>query len=92
MLPLEDESAGVLLAPLPEDERFASWHLVRPDGSISSRGAAGIGLLDALGLRRAASAASRLEGPVERLYSLVAEHRDKLGRVVPDGPAPLRFP
>ena len=82
----------MLVAPLAEDERYASWHLVRQDGSISSRGAAGIDLLDALGPARAARAAQRLEGPVERLYSLVAEHRDKLGHLVPDGPAPRRFP
>ena len=92
MLPLEDDAAGELVAPLPEGEHYASWHLVRPDGTVSSRGAAGIDLLDALGLPRVARALSRVERPLERLYSLVAEHRDKLGRFVPDGPAPRRFP
>jgi len=28
----------------------------------------------------------------DALYRLVAEHRDVFGRLVPDGPAPRRFP
>jgi hypothetical protein len=28
----------------------------------------------------------------DALYGFVAEHRDILGRFVPDGPAPRRFP
>jgi predicted DCC family thiol-disulfide oxidoreductase YuxK len=92
LLPLEDEAAEALVAPLPEQERFASWHLVRAGGRISSRGAAAIDLLRALGYARPARAAARVEGAIERLYGLVAEHRDKLGRFVPDGPAPRRFP
>jgi hypothetical protein len=91
-LPLEDEEAAALIAPLAEHERLASWHLVRPDGRISSRGVAGVELADVLGFERLAGAGSRLGGSIERLYRLVAEHRDELGRVVPDGPAPRRFP
>lgn len=82
-----------MLAPLPEGERFASWHLVGPGARLASRGAAAIELVDALGhpgLSRAISNAAATW--VERLYSLVAEHRDKLGGFVPDGPAPRRFP
>jgi predicted DCC family thiol-disulfide oxidoreductase YuxK len=92
LLPLADPEAAALLAPIPEDERFASWHLVRTDGRISSRGAAGIELLDALGYPTLSSAVSHVAGPVELLYTLVAEHRDKLGGFVPDGPAARRFP
>ena len=92
MLPLEDQAAKPLLAPLPEPERFAAWHLVRPDGRIASRGAAGIELLTALGYSRVSRTAAHVAGSVERLYTAVAEHRDKLGRLVPDGPAPRRFP
>jgi hypothetical protein len=91
-LPLEDPDAADLLGPLPERERFASWHVVRPGGGTSSRGTAGIDLLDALGFSRSSRAAARASGPIERLYGLVAKHRDKLGRFVPDGPAPRRFP
>jgi hypothetical protein len=28
----------------------------------------------------------------DALYRLVARHRERLGRLVPDGPAPRRFP
>jgi hypothetical protein len=92
LLPLEDDEADALLAPLPEEERFASWHLVRPGGQISSRGSAGVGLMSALGYELPARAASRPEGSVEWLYRLVSENRDKLGRFVPDRPGPRRFP
>jgi hypothetical protein len=77
---------------LPEPERFASWHLVQPNGHVCSRGQAGIELLYALRRRRAARVAARAARPIERLYGFVAAHRDKLGRFVPDGPAPRRFP
>jgi len=84
--------AAPLVAPLPEDERLASWHLSWPDGRVTSRGAAAIDLLRALGYPRSASAAKHVAEPVQRLYSFVAEHRDPLGRLVPDGPAPRRYP
>jgi hypothetical protein len=92
LLPFGDDAADMLLASLPEGEKFASWHLARPGGRISSRGNAGVDLLHALGYERPARAVSRFEGSIERLYRLVAENRDKLGRLVPDGPAPRRFP
>jgi predicted DCC family thiol-disulfide oxidoreductase YuxK len=92
LLPLEDSSADALVASLPERERYASWHLARTDGGVSSRGEAGIALLRALGYPRAAGAASRVAGPLEGLYGFVAEHRDALGRFAPDGPAPRRYP
>lgn len=92
MLPLEEPAARALLAPMPEAEQFASWHLVRLGGTIASRGEAGIELLDALGHPGVSRATARLAGPIDRLYGLVAKHRDKLGPLVPDGPAPHRFP
>jgi predicted DCC family thiol-disulfide oxidoreductase YuxK len=92
LLPLEDDAAEPLVAELPEQERLASWHLVRPGGRIASRGAAGIELLEALGHDRAARATGRAEPLFERAYTAVAEHRDRLGPLVPNGPAPRRFP
>jgi predicted DCC family thiol-disulfide oxidoreductase YuxK len=92
LLPLADEAAGPLLADLPEEERLASWHLVRPGGRVASRGAAGTELLEALGYKRVARAAGHGEPLAERAYALVADHRDRLGPLVPDGPAPRRFP
>ena len=42
---LQDERAVALLSGMPEAERMASWHLVRPDGAVSSAGAAAPTLL-----------------------------------------------
>jgi hypothetical protein len=81
-----------LLAGLSDGQRLASWHLVDRAGGISSRGEAGIALLHALGYARTRDAAARASGPIERLYAAVAAHRDQLGRLTPDGPAPRRFP
>jgi predicted DCC family thiol-disulfide oxidoreductase YuxK len=72
-LPLEDAEADRFLDPLPEDERSASWRLVRRDGSLLGYG----------GVR----------GRVpDAIYAFVARHRSFLGRLVPDGAAPRRFP
>jgi hypothetical protein len=92
LLPLEDPAAQPLLESLPEQERGESWHLALPEGRVSSRGAVAADLVDALGYRRTSRTVGRLSGPVEKLYTAVAEHRDRLGRFVPDGPAPHRFP
>lgn len=73
MLPLDDPAARPLLASLTDEERFASWRLVRRDGSL-----VGYGWVRG----RAPDAA----------YRLVARHRELLGRLVPDGPAPRRYP
>jgi predicted DCC family thiol-disulfide oxidoreductase YuxK len=40
-LPFGDEEALPFLAQIPENERFASWHLIRPDGRRFSRGIVG---------------------------------------------------
>ena len=65
--------ASALLASLAEEERFASWRLVKTDGSVLGYAVVRGRIPDAL-------------------YRLVADHRDLLGRLVPDGPAPRRFP
>jgi len=63
----------VFLENLPEDERRASWRLVKRDGTTISHGIVRGRLPDVL-------------------YRLVAGHRDCLGRIVPDGAAPRRYP
>jgi hypothetical protein len=51
---------------LPEERRYASAHIARPDGTVWS--------------------------PSIQPYRLVARNRERLGRLVPDGPAPRRYP
>jgi len=94
VLSMHDEEAARLLEPLPEDERFATWHLALDDGSIAGYGRGGVELLGAIRLTRPAG---RVLGYVpdrvlETLYRVVARNRDLLGRFVPDGPAPRRYP
>jgi hypothetical protein len=72
---------------VPEERRYASWHLAETDGTVISAGEAFQPLAERLAprLRPLAPLASVLYGPVAR-------RRDLLGRVVPDGPAPRRLP
>jgi hypothetical protein len=72
-VPLDDPAADLLLASVPAPERFASWRLVRRDGSVRGRGWARGRIPDGL-------------------YGLVARHRGRLGRLVPDGDGPYRYP
>jgi predicted DCC family thiol-disulfide oxidoreductase YuxK len=89
---LEDDEARSMLEPLPEDERPASWRLVRPDGSIVGRGAGAPVLLEAMRLTRPAGRLLAHVPPalLDAAYDLVARNRRRLGRLVPDGPAPRR--
>ena len=89
-----DEEAEPLLAPLPADERFASWHLALGDGLLVGYGTGGVELLRSMRLTRPAGRlfAAVPDRVLDALYGLVARHRGLLGRLVPDGPAPKRFP
>lgn len=91
---MRDQAAAVFLEPLPEDERFATWHLVRPDGSLAGHGAGLVELAQAMrSTRLAGRLLARLPSRMlEMVYAVIARHRSRLGRVVPDGPSPLRFP
>jgi len=40
-LPFDDEEARRFLEAIPEEERYANWHLIRPDGRRNSRGVIG---------------------------------------------------
>jgi hypothetical protein len=73
LLPLDDPEATRYLERLPEEERLASWRLVRRDGSIVGYG----------GIRGRAP---------DALYHALARNRAFLGRLVPDGTAPRRYP
>jgi hypothetical protein len=79
---------------LPEDERFATWYLVSPDGAFAGHGTGGVELLGALRLTRPAGRllAHVPGGVLDGAYEIVARRRELLGRFVPDRPGPRRFP
>ena len=87
LLGFRDERATPLLTGVPEEVRYASWHLAQPDGTVVSAGAAFRPLLERLAPR-----ARWLAPLLGAAYPLVARRRGLLGRLVPDGPAPARFP
>jgi hypothetical protein len=91
---MHDEAARPLLAPLPQDERFASWHLRLADGSLTGHGRGGVDVLQSMHRSRAAGRllASLPDSILDTLYGVLARHRTALGRLVPDGRAPRRYP
>jgi predicted DCC family thiol-disulfide oxidoreductase YuxK len=94
LLPLSDPEAATFLARLPEEERLSSWRLALPDGTLAGEGVGFPDLLRVVRLTRPIGVllevipARALNG----LYGLVARNRSLLGPIVPDGPAPRRFP
>ena len=94
VLPLDDAEAEPILARLPADERFSSWRVAHPDGSLAGYGAGGVELLRTLRLTRPASRLlEHVPGrALDALYRGVEHRRGLLGRLVPDGAAPRRFP
>jgi hypothetical protein len=94
LLPMRDPQASPYLDRPPEEERYATWHLVLLDGSLVGRGVGGVDLLDTMHLTRGLG---RLVGHVpdavlDRAYEVVASRRGRLGRLVPNRPGPRRFP
>lgn len=94
-LPMLDERAESSVALVPDDERFKSFHVIEPDGTTYSRGAAVIVTLSALSYTRwvgRLAAVLRLRSVMDILYELVARSRGFLGRYVHDAPGPVRWP
>lgn len=81
---LQRPEAGALLADLDPAERMASWHLVSPDGTRVSAGAA---LPSLLGLLPCGRLPAEVLGRFPRLtsagYRWVATHRVGISRFVP---------
>ena len=93
-LPQEDSEAEALLAALPEYERFATWHLALPDGSLHGRGRGLPALLLAMSLTRPVGRllARMPNGALDHGYAVIARARPWLGRLVPDRLGPRRYP
>ncbi len=96
LLPLAGEQAAVLLASVPGEERDDCWWVVLRDGTpVRGDGGGGVSLLTALRLTRPIGHALRvlrLSALVDLFDRFLARVRSRLGRFVPDGPAPRRYP
>lgn len=88
VLPFSDPDADRRLGSLTPEERAASMHLVRRDGSVVSAGSALTELLRGTpGLRHVARRAQRspaVQRAIDRVYWAFAGNRSRLGRLVPD--------
>lgn len=81
---------------MPDERRHECWWLVRRDGTpIPGDDGGGVAVLAELRLTRPlglvlrALRAGRLVDAADKLF---ARYRGKVGRFVPEGPAPRRFP
>jgi predicted DCC family thiol-disulfide oxidoreductase YuxK len=84
-LALQDPRAVELLAPMDERRRLASWHLVAPDGTVCSAGAAAPPLFRLLpGGGPLAALTAALPGATEAAYAWIARHRGAVGRGLPE--------
>ena len=93
-LPLQDPEAGRFLDRLPVAERLASWRLVRLDGSVVGYGSGASELLSSMSLTRGLGWVVRTvpDRALDAVYRAVARRRGRIGRLVPCGPAPRRYP
>ena len=95
-MPLSDDEAARLLADIPEEARGDCWWFVRTDGTpVPGDAGGGVALFEAVRLTHELGTALRTlraDPIVDELDRLVSRHRGTLGRVVPDGPAPHRYP
>ena len=81
---LQRPEADELLADLEPAQRMASWHLISPDGTRRSGGAAVPPMLRLLpGGRVPAAVVGRFPGLADRGYRWTAAHRSQLSRWVP---------
>jgi predicted DCC family thiol-disulfide oxidoreductase YuxK len=83
---LQSKEAEGLLAGMPEERRFASWHLVDAGGERHSAGAGIAPLLRLLpGGGPLAAIAARTPGAMDRGYRIIAGRRSVWGKFVTDG-------
>ena len=85
-----------MLGTIPEDERDDCWWLVLRDGTpLPGDAGGGMALVAELRLTRRPAPALRALGVSSLLDAVdkrVSRNRGRLGRFVPEGPAPKRYP
>jgi predicted DCC family thiol-disulfide oxidoreductase YuxK len=94
-LPFEDADAQRFLDPIPEIEREASWHMIKPDGTRLSAGDATVELMFHIDRFRWLGRIVRtlhLTWAVGLFYWVVSRLRGQLSRFLPGTPGPRRFP
>jgi predicted DCC family thiol-disulfide oxidoreductase YuxK len=83
-LALGTPEADRLLSEMPPEEQFASFHIVDPDGRLTSAGAGLPSVLRALPAGQLpAGVLAQMPGLTERGYRWVADHRTTLGPLLP---------
>jgi predicted DCC family thiol-disulfide oxidoreductase YuxK len=90
---IQSDEGERLLAGMPPADRLDSWHLVQPEGTVVSAGAAAEPLARLLpGGRPLALLFRTFPRATERVYRWVADHRPALARVlrIPPGYEPRR--
>ena len=94
-LSIWDDEAKPIVDAIPQDDRHAGWHLVLTDGTRLSGGSGAVRLLEELRWTRWLGTSCRVLGltrALTRVDALIARKKGRLGRRVPDGDAPRRFP
>jgi hypothetical protein len=96
LIRLADEEADCLLASVPDEARDECWWLVLRDGTAIPGDAGGAAaFISEVRLTRPLGRlfrAPRASGLLDAVDKLVARHRGRLGLLVPNGPAPRRYP
>ncbi len=81
---------------LLDEKRGECWWLVLRDGTtVAGDEGGGVMLLTEVRLTRPlgrALRAVRLSPVIDALYRVLSRYRSRLGRFVPEGPAPRRYP
>jgi hypothetical protein len=95
-LRLADDEATQLLASVPEEARDECWWLVLRDGTPIPGDAGGsVALFAEIRLTRPLGRVLRglhASALIDTFDKVVARYRSSLGRFVPEGPAPRRYP
>ena len=85
-----------MLASVPEERRRECWWLVRRDGTpVAGDEGGGVMLFTEVQLTRPLGRVLRtlrLSPLIDVLDRVLSQYRKRIGRFVPEGPAPRRYP